>query len=99
MSTNNRFAIREVCKSPLFGSNFQNSVLPVSFDPICSQKFIAGRGAHRETMPRYRIYRAPPGTLELFLNLTNRHIHAQLLDRKAGRVFLAVHTTEPVRGL
>ncbi len=48
-------------------------------------------------MPRLRVRRAPPGTFELFLNLTNRHIHAQLLDRQAGRVFLAVHTTEPVR--
>ncbi len=40
--------------------------------------------------------RAPPGTLELLLNLTNRHVHAQLVDRGLGSIVLGVHTTEPV---
>lgn len=40
--------------------------------------------------------RAPAGTLDLVLNLTNRHIHAQLLDKCAGTVRLAVHTNERV---
>lgn len=47
-------------------------------------------------MGRLRVRRMPPNTFELLLNLTNRHIHAQLIDRHAGRVILATHTTEPV---
>jgi ribosomal protein L18 len=48
-------------------------------------------------MPRLRVHRLPPGTHELLLNLTHRHVHAQLVDRAAGRVILAVHSNEPVR--
>lgn len=47
------------------------------------------------TMPRARVRRLPPGTHELVLNLTNRHVHAQLLDRPAGRVVVAAHSNEP----
>lgn len=47
-------------------------------------------------MPRLRIRRMPSNTFHLLLNLTNRHIHAQLLDRHGARVILAAHTTEPV---
>lgn len=48
-------------------------------------------------MRRLRLPSAPKGTLDLLLNLTNRHIHAQLVDKKVGRVILAAHTNEPVR--
>lgn len=47
-------------------------------------------------MRRLRVRKAPPGTLDLLLNLTHRHVHAQLVNRRAGTVLFAVHTTEPV---
>jgi large subunit ribosomal protein L18 len=50
---------------------------------------------YRRKMPRLRVRRLPPNTHELLLNLTNRHIHAQLVDRSAGRVIVAVHSNEP----
>jgi ribosomal protein L18 len=46
-------------------------------------------------MPRLRVRRLPPNTHELLLKLTNRHVHAQLVDRAAGRVVVAVHSNEP----
>lgn len=46
-------------------------------------------------MPRLRVRRLPPNTHDLLLNLTNRHIHAQLVNRSAGQVVVAVHTNEP----
>lgn len=47
-------------------------------------------------MGRLRVRRLPPGTHDLLLKLTNRHVHAQIVDRAAGTVLVAVHTTEPV---
>lgn len=35
----------------------------------------------------------------MLLNLTNKHVHAQLVDRDAGRVLAAAHTTESVSRL
>lgn len=46
-------------------------------------------------MGRLRVRRPPAETFDLLLNLTNRHIHAQLVDRLRARVIVAVHTTEP----
>lgn len=46
-------------------------------------------------MGRIRFRRPPEKTFELILNLTNRHVHAQLVDRHASRIVLAAHTTEP----
>lgn len=46
-------------------------------------------------MGRMRIRRLPGETFELLLNLTNRHVHAQLVDRVAGRVILGVHSNQP----
>jgi ribosomal protein L18 len=50
-------------------------------------------------MPRLRVRRLPAGTHELLLHLTNRHIHAQLVDRVAGRVIIAAHSNEQVRAV
>jgi ribosomal protein L18 len=47
-------------------------------------------------MPRLRVRRLPEGTYQLLLNLTNRHIHAQLVDREGGRVVVAVHSNQGV---
>ncbi|PXF45717.1 50S ribosomal protein L18 [Gracilariopsis chorda] len=46
-------------------------------------------------MARIRVRRPSEKTLLLLLNLTNRHVHAQLVDPKKGVVALAAHTTEP----
>ncbi|CAN8071974.1 unnamed protein product [Agarophyton chilense] len=46
-------------------------------------------------MGRVRVRRRDGETLRLLLRLTNRHVHAQLVDKYAGRVVLAAHTTEP----
>lgn len=46
-------------------------------------------------MGRMRVRRLPGETFELLLNLTNRHIHAQLVDRAGGRVILGVHSNQP----
>lgn len=65
---------------------------------LCAPSFFSLHrlAAAASAMRRLRVRRVPPGTLELLLNLTNRHVHAQLVDRAAGRVFLGVHTTEQV---
>jgi ribosomal protein L18 len=55
-----------------------------------------GRRKPHTVMPRLRVRRLPEGTFELLLNLTNRHVHAQLVDRHAGRVLIAVHSTQEV---
>lgn len=47
-------------------------------------------------MPRLRVRRLPAGTHDLVLNVTNRHVHAQLLNRAEGRVLVAAHSNEPV---
>lgn len=47
------------------------------------------------SMPRVRVRRLPPNTHDLLLNLTNRHVHAQLVNRSAGEVVVAVHSNEP----
>lgn len=46
-------------------------------------------------MGRIRVRRPPTEVFDLLLNLTNRHVHAQLVDRGRARVVVAVHTTEP----
>lgn len=46
-------------------------------------------------MGRLRVRRLPTATYTLLLNLTNRHIHAQLVDRQLGRVVIAAHSNEP----
>lgn len=46
-------------------------------------------------MGRMRVRRLPGEVYELLLNLTNRHVHAQLVDRSAGRVILGVHSNQP----
>lgn len=46
-------------------------------------------------MARIRFRRPAVNTYQLLLNLTNRHIHAQLVDKNAGRVLVAAHTNEP----
>lgn len=45
-------------------------------------------------MGRLRVPRLAGETFELLLNLTNRHVHAQLVDRAAGRVILGVHSNQ-----
>lgn len=47
-------------------------------------------------MGRVRHRRLPGDLYYVFLNLTNRHVHAQLVDREAGHVILAAHSTERV---
>lgn len=50
-------------------------------------------------MTRIRHKRLPANTFYMLLNLTNKHVHAQLVDRGAGRVLTAAHTTESVSPL
>lgn len=46
-------------------------------------------------MARVRVRRPSEKTLLLLLNLTNRHVHAQLVDCNRGVVAVAAHSTEP----
>lgn len=64
---------------------------------LCVANYISGKSPVDAAMGRIRVRRMPEGTFELLLNLTNRHVHAQLVDRHAGRVILGVHSNEPVR--
>lgn len=50
-------------------------------------------------MPRLRVRRLPENTHDLLLYMTNRHVHAQLVNRSAGTVVVSAHSNEPeVRG-
>lgn len=53
------------------------------------------RVGHRTAMGRIRVRRPPPETYDLLLNLTNRHVHAQVVDRARGLVVLSAHSNEP----
>jgi hypothetical protein len=59
-------------------------------------RLLLGLEKSSTVMPRLRVRRLPEGTFELLLNLTNRHVHAQLVDRHAGRVVVAVHSNQEV---
>lgn len=47
-------------------------------------------------MARIRHRRLAGNALHMLLKMTNRHVHAQVVDKEAGRVIVAAHSTEPV---